>query len=148
MKLKVKTRVGVETREIMTKAGYRGFEISYICIFFQIFITKTRDTLEEQHAYWLCAERAKRSMYTCSRGRDQRNVIRVPRRAWQQYRGFIVHFVKISLFFSFVYFSCILFSSLYFLLFWLLLDKLNRLSSSVNSTELLFMCIHGKQYHM
>ena len=47
-----------------------------------------------------------------------------------------------------LFFLHFLFSSLYFLLFWLLLDKLNRLSSSVNSTELLFMCIHGKQYHM
>ena len=49
-----------------------------------------------------------------------------------------------SLCFVFVYFLHFLFSSLYFLLFCLLLDKLNRLSSSVNSMELLFMCIHGK----
>ena len=47
-----------------------------------------------------------------------------------------------------LFFLHFLFSSLYVLLLGLLLDKLNRLSSSVNSTELLFMCIHGKQYHI
>ena len=57
---------------------------------------------------------------------------------------FIVPFVKISLFFFSLLsdFPAFLILLLYFLLFWLSLDKLNRLSSSVNSTELLFMCFH------
>ena len=57
---------------------------------------------------------------------------------------FYCPFVKISCFSLCLFFLHFLFSSLYFLLFWLLLDKLNRLSSSVNSTELLSRCIHGK----
>ena len=53
-----------------------------------------------------------------------------------------VVFVKISLF-SLVCFSCISSSLLTFVFVWLLFDTVNRLSSSVNSMELLFMCIHG-----
>ena len=64
-------------------------------------------------------------------------------------KKFLLFTLSKSLCFSLcLFFLHFLFSSLYFLLFWLLLDKLNRLSSSVNSTELLFMCMHGNQYHM
>ena len=57
---------------------------------------------------------------------------------------FYCPFIKISLFFSLSIFPAFFILFLYFLLFWLLLDTLNRLSSSVNSTELpMFSPVHA-----
>ena len=65
-------RMFVNLCEFSRKKRPQNWQITPFMHIFLIFWKKTRVTLKEQHADWLRADRAKRSMHSCSRGRDQR----------------------------------------------------------------------------